>query len=566
VLTPLGAVASGAERRDTRWTPNKGGPMRALMQDWPLLCHKLIDHAAAQHPAREIVSRSVEGPIMRTTYAQVRDRALKAAQNLSRCGYAPGDRIATLAWNNANHLELWYGVMGAGLVCHTINPRLFPDQIAWIMRHGGDRMAFIDLSFVSLMEQIAPLVPGIEQVVILTDAANMPATSLPGAIAYEDWLAGADGDFAWVAVAETDAAGMCYTSGTTGDPKGVLYSHRSNVLHAMLVSMPDAIGLSSRDVVMPVVPMFHANCWGVAHAAPMVGAKMVMPGPKMDGASIFEMLDAERVTVTAAVPTVWLMLLQHLEQTGDSLPWLKRVVIGGAAAPRAVIAAFQDKYGVEVIHAWGMTEMAPVGSLSTMKPEQAGLKGEARLDVQQKQGFAPFGVEMKLTDDDDRTLPWDGRTFGRLKVRGMAVASAYYGGAGAEHFDAEGWFETGDVAHIDPLGCMQITDRAKDVIKSGGEWISSIDLENIAVAHPAVAEAAVIGMKDPRWDERPHLIVVLRPDRTATEAELIGFLESRVARFWLPERVSFVAEIPHTATGKINKVALRRRFVEDGAK
>ncbi|WP_322991051.1 long-chain-fatty-acid--CoA ligase, partial [Hoeflea sp.] len=452
--------------------------------------------------------------------------------------------------------------MGAGMICHTLNPRLFPEQLAWIMNDAQDRMVFVDLTFVPLMEKIAPLVTSLVKVVVLTDAAHMPDTSLPGAIAYEEWIAGSTAEAGWASADETDAVALCYTSGTTGNPKGVLYSHRSNVLHAMMVTRPDAMEISSRDVVMPVVPMFHANAWGIAHAAPMAGAKLVMPGGRMDGEAIWEILDAERVTLTAAVPTVWLMLLDYLRKTGKKLPWLKRVVIGGSASPRAMTEAFEKEYDVEVIHAWGMTEMSPVGSLTTLKPEYAALKGEALYDLKQKQGFAPFGVEMKLADDAERELGWDGKTFGRLKVRGMAVASSYYRNAGSDSFDSEGWFETGDVAHIDPLGYMQITDRAKDVIKSGGEWISTIDLENLAVAHPDVAEAAVIGIADPKWDERPLLIVVSREGATPDADAILNFMQGKIAKWWIPDQVAFVNTIPHTATGKINKLALREQFAD----
>ncbi|MGY6708702.1 MAG: fatty-acid--CoA ligase [Rhizobiaceae bacterium] len=534
--------------------------MHGLMQDWPLLCHKILDHAASQHGGREIVSRSVEGPIVRTNYAEVRARALKVAQLLAREGFGPGDRIATLAWNTGRHLESWYGIMGMGGVYHTLNPRLFPEQIAWIMKDAGDRVLFVDLTFLPLAEKIVPQVPSIEKVIVFTDAAHMPETSLKNAVAYEDWLQGADGDFAWVSLEEGAACGMCYTSGTTGNPKGVVYSHRSNVLHAMIACMPDAMGISCRDVVMPVVPMFHANAWGLAQSAPMIGATLVMPGPRMDGEAIWELLDTEKVSFTAAVPTVWMMLLSHLEETGRTLPHLKKVVIGGSACPRAMTQKFEENYGVEVIHAWGMTEMSPLGTLGSLKPEHDGLETEARLDVKQKQGFPPFGVEMKVTDDDNRDLPWDGQTFGRLKVRGPAVAKAYFGGAGAEQFDEDGWFDTGDVAHIDKNGYMQITDRAKDVIKSGGEWISTIELENLAVGHPDVAEAAVIGVAHPKWDERPLLIVVARAGRSPTRADMMAYLEGKIAKWWLPDDVVFVDEIPHTATGKIQKTALRDQF------
>ena len=534
--------------------------MQGLMQDWPLLCHKIFDHAARQHGNREIVSRSVEGPILRTTYAEARLRALKVAQLLAREGYGEGDRIATMAWNTARHLEAWYGIMGMGGVYHTLNPRLFPDQIAWIMKDAGDQVLFVDLTFVGLAEKIVPQVDSIEKVIVLTDAASMPATSLTNAVAYEEWLKGADGDFAWKTLDEQAACGMCYTSGTTGNPKGVVYSHRSNVLHAMIACMPDAMGISCRDVVMPVVPMFHANAWGLAQSAPMIGAKLVMPGPRMDGEAIYELLDTERVTFTAAVPTVWLMLLTYLEETGKMLPHLNKVVIGGSACPRAMTQKFEANYGVEVIHAWGMTEMSPLGTLGTLKPEHDGLDTEDRLDVKQKQGFPPFGVEMKVTDDENRDLPWDGKTFGRLKVRGPAVAKGYFGGAGAEQFDEEGWFDTGDVAHIDPQGFMQITDRAKDVIKSGGEWISTIELENLAVGHPDVAEAAVIGISHPKWDERPLLVVVAKAGRSPSKADLIGYLDGKIAKWWMPDDVAFVDEIPHTATGKIQKTRLREQF------
>ena len=534
--------------------------MLGLMQDWPLLCHKILDHAARQHPGREIVSRSVEGPIVRTTYADVHLRARKVSQLLARDGFKPGYRIATLAWNTARHIEAWYGIMGMGAVYHTLNPRLFPEQIIWIMNHAEDEALFVDLTFLPLAEKIVPQVPSVKKVIVLTDGAHLPATNLPNVVAYEDWLAGADGDFQWLSLSETDASGMCYTSGTTGDPKGVVYSHRSNVLHAMIAIAPDAMALSSRDIVLPVVPMFHANAWGLAQAAPMVGAKLVMPGPRMDGEAIYELLDTEKVTFTAAVPTVWLMLLQYLEQTGKKLPHLKRVVIGGSACPRAMTKKFEETYEVQVIHAWGMTEMSPLGSLGTIKPEYENLQGEDLLDVKQKQGFAPFGVEMKVTDDENHAHPWDGKTFGRLKVRGPAVARAYYGGAGTEQFDEDGWFDTGDVAHIDQHGYMQVTDRAKDVIKSGGEWISTIDLENLAVGHPDVAEAAVIGVAHPKWDERPLLVVVKKEGKDPSREDLLAFMEGKVAKWWMPDDVAFVDEIPHTATGKIQKTTLRDQF------
>jgi fatty-acyl-CoA synthase len=534
--------------------------MLGLMQDWPLLCHRVIDHAAINHPERAIVSRSIEGPLHSITYPELRTRALKLAQRLSREGVRKGDRVATIAWNTWRHLEAWYGILGVGAIYHTVNPRLFPEQIVWIINHAEDRVLMTDLTFIPLLEKLADKLTSIERYVVLADAAHMPKTTLRNAVAYEEWIAEADGDFAWASFDENTAAGMCYTSGTTGNPKGVVYSHRSNVLHSMVAIQPDMIGLSSREVVMPVVPLFHANGWSLALTGPMAGASMVMPGMKLDGPSVYELLNQFKVTCTAAVPTVWLMLLQHLEATGGKLPHLKKVVIGGSACPRAMTKTFQDVYGVEVIHAWGMTEMSPLGTVCTLKPEYAGLTGEARLDIQQKQGHTPFGIEMKIADDSERELPWDGKTFGRLKVRGPAVAKAYFKEEGGEILDADGFFDTGDVATIDRYGYMQITDRSKDVIKSGGEWISSIDIENLAVGHPKVAEAAVIGIRHPKWDERPLLVIVLKKDQTATKEELLGFLQGKIAKWWMPDDVVIVDEIPHTATGKIQKITLRERF------
>jgi fatty-acyl-CoA synthase len=534
--------------------------MLGLMQDWPLLCHRVIDHAAINHPERAIVSRSIEGPLHSITYPELRARSLKLAQRLSRDGVRKGDRVATLAWNTWRHLEAWYGILGVGAIYHTVNPRLFPEQIVWIINHAEDRVMMTDLTFIPLLEKLADKLTSIERYVVLTDAAHMPKTTLRNAVPYEEWIAEADGDFAWATFDENTAAGMCYTSGTTGNPKGVVYSHRSNVLHSMIAIQPDMIGISSREVVMPVVPLFHANGWSLALTGPMAGASMVMPGMKLDGPSVYELLNQFKVTCTAAVPTVWLMLLQHLDAIGGKLPHLKKVVIGGSACPRAMTKTFQDVYGVEVIHAWGMTEMSPLGTVCTLKPEYAGLTGETRLDIQQKQGHTPFGIEMKIADDSDRELPWDGKTFGRLKVRGPAVAKTYFKGEGGEILDADGFFDTGDVATIDRYGYMQITDRSKDVIKSGGEWISSIDIENLAVGHPKVAEAAVIGIRHPKWDERPLLVIVLKEDQSATKEELLGFLQGKIAKWWMPDDVVIVDEIPHTATGKIQKITLRERF------
>jgi fatty-acyl-CoA synthase len=534
--------------------------MRGLMQDWPLLLHRIIDHAAKFHGTRKVITRSIEGPIVETNYAQIRARALKVAQRLEKDGIKLGDRVGTLAWNTWRHLEVWYGILGIGAIYHTVNPRLFPDQICWIVNHAEDRMIFVDLTFLPILEKHAAGLRTIERYVVLTDGAHMPKTTLKNAVAYEDWIAEVDGDFEWRQFDENTAAGMCYTSGTTGNPKGVLYSHRSNVLHAFMAALPDSKNLKSSDVCMPVVPMFHANGWSLAFSTPMVGATLVLPGAKMDGPSIYELLNTYKVSFTAAVPTVWLMLLQDLEKTGGKLPYLKRVVIGGSAAPRAMTKTFQDIYGVEVVHAWGMTEMSPLGSLCTMKPEYAQLTGEARLNVQMKQGHPPFGVDMKITDDAGKDLPWDGKTFGRLKVRGPAVAKSYFKGVGSEVFEDGGWFDTGDVATMDQYGYMQVTDRAKDVIKSGGEWISTIDLENLAVGHPKVAEAAVIGVAHPKWDERPLLVIVLKKGESATKDDILGFMQGKTAKWWMPDDVVFVDEIPHTATGKIQKITLRQQF------
>ncbi len=534
--------------------------MLGLMQDWPLLLHKVIDFAAIQHAEREVVSRAIEGPMHRTNYRQIRNRALRGAQSLARDGIRLGDRVATLAWNSARHLETWYAITGLGAIYHTVNPRLFPEQIAWIINDAEDRVVFVDLTFVPLLEALADKLPTVERFVVLTDAAHMPAAKLRNAIAYETWLAEADGDFRWAEFEERTAAGLCYTSGTTGHPKGVLYSHRSNVIHSMASTGGDGLLVRSSDAVLPIVPMFHANSWSLAFSCPMRGAKMVMPGAKLDGASVYELLETEKVTMTAAVPTVWLMLLQYLRQENKKPTTLKLVAIGGSACPPAMIRAFEVDYGIEVRHAWGMTEMSPIGSTGSIKPSVGDLPRDALLELKAKQGWAPFGVEMKIVDDADRELPWDGKTFGRLKVAGVAVSSAYFKGKSGDILDANGFFDTGDVATIDPNGYMQITDRSKDVIKSGGEWISSIDIENFAVGHPDILEAAVIGVAHPKWGERPLLIVVPREERTPQSEDVREFLSSRIAKWWLPDDMQVVKEIPHTATGKINKVKLRETF------
>ena len=535
--------------------------MIGLMQDWPLLIHRILDYARTQHPNRPVISRSVEGPLHRTTYAAIHERARRLAKRLDRDGIRVGDRVATLAWNTWRHLEAWYGITGVGAVYHTVNPRLSAHQIAYIVNHAGDRILLLDLTFVALVEQMAETLPTVERFVILTDAAHMPETSLRNAVAYETWIAEADADFAWARLDEKAAAGLCYTSGTTGNPKGVLYSHRSNVLHALVNNSPDYLGLKSSDVAMPVVPLFHANSWSLAFLAPMSGAALVLPGPHLDGASLHALLEETRVTLTAAVPTVWLGLLQHLDATGAKLHHLRRVLIGGSACPRPMIERFERDFGVTVMHAWGMTEMSPIGSFCAPKPEVAGLEGDARLDLMTKQGYPPFGVEFRLTDDAGRDLSWDGTTFGHLRVAGPAVASAYFGDD-APILDENGFFDTGDIATIDPHGYMTVTDRAKDVIKSGGEWISSIELENLAVGHPDVAEAAVIGIAHPKWDERPLLVVVPKAGRTPDKAGLLAFLRPRIAKWCLPDDIVIVEEIPHTATGKIQKTALREQFLD----
>jgi acyl-CoA synthetase (AMP-forming)/AMP-acid ligase II len=534
--------------------------MLGLMQDWPLLLHKVIDFAATQHPEQEIVSRTIEGPMHRTNYRRVRDRSLRVAQRLQRDGVRLGDRVATLAWNTSRHLEAWYGIVGIGAIYHTVNPRLFPEQIAWIVNHAEDRVVFVDLTFVPLLEALADKLPTVERYIVLTDAAHMPATKLPNSVAYEEWLAETDGDFRWAEFEERTAAGLCYTSGTTGNPKGVLYSHRSNVLHSLGCTGGDGLQVLSSDTVLPIVPMFHANSWSLAFSCPMKGAKLVMPGAKLDGASVYELLEGERVTMTAAVPTVWLMLLQYMQKNGLRPTTLKLVGIGGSACPPAMIRAFEDDYGVEVRHAWGMTEMSPVGSTGVIKQALVNLPHEDILTLKATQGWAPFGVEMKITDDDNNDLPWDGVKFGHLKVAGFAVAKAYFRGEGGDILDEKGFFDTGDIATIDPNGYMRITDRSKDVIKSGGEWISSIDIENFAVGHPDIMEAAVIGIAHPKWDERPLLVVVPNEGCTPQRDDVIAFLQSRIAKWWLPDDMQLVKEIPHTATGKINKLKLREAF------
>jgi fatty-acyl-CoA synthase len=536
--------------------------MLGLMQDWPLLCHTFLDHAAHFHDDCEIVTRTVEGPIHRETYGDAHLRARKIAQALAKRGVKLGDRIATIAWNTHRHLEAWYGIMGVGAIYHTLNPRLFPEQLTYIVNHAEDSWIFTDLTFVPVLEAIAGKLPSVKGFVVMTDGAHMPATKLKGAIAYEDLIEENDGDFAWKQFDENTAAGLCYTSGTTGNPKGVLYSHRSNVLHSLAVNVADGIGLRAVDTILPVVPMFHANAWSIAFGAPATGTKLVMPGAKMDGDSICQLMTDERVTVTAAVPTVWLALLQHLEKSGKRLPYLERVVIGGAACPRAMMEAFERDHGVKVYHAWGMTEMSPIGTIGSLKPKEAALSAAEQITVKLKQGRPLYSVEMKIVDDEGAELPRDGVAFGHLKVRGPAISKAYFKNEGGEILDEEGFFDTGDVATLNPSGYMQITDRSKDVIKSGGEWISSIELENTAIGHPDVAEAAVIGIKHPKWDERPLLVIVPKEGKQPTREAILKYFEGKVAKWWMPDDVVFVKEIPHTATGKIQKRDLRETFRE----
>jgi len=533
--------------------------MLGLMQDYPLLVQTILDHAALNHGNREMVTRSIEGPIRRRNYRDLRIRALRVAKALQKEGIALGDRIATMAWNTDRHVEVWYGVMGLGAISHTVNPRLFVEQLVYIMNHAEDKILFVDLTFVPLVEAIAAKIPSIKKYIILTDETHMPETSLPNAHAYETWLAASDADFDWSSFDENTAAGLCYTSGTTGKPKGVLYSHRSNVLHSLMCNQPDVLGVDSRDNVLPIVPMFHANAWALTFAVPAAGAKLVMPGAGMDGESVYQLLDSEKVSSTAAVPTVWLGLLQFLEQTGKKLPHLKKVVIGGAACPPMMIRKFELDYDVEVIHGWGMTEMSPVGTTGKMKHATSIQDREAQLKLKEKQGRTPYLVEMKVVDDDGNDLPRDGKTSGHLLVKGPCVSSGYFK-LDENVLTKDGWFNTGDIANIDPLGFMQITDRDKDVIKSGGEWISSIEVENVAVGCPGVGEAAVIGLPHPKWSERPLLIIVREPGSDVGEQEILAFLDGKIAKWWMPDDVVFVEEIPHTATGKIQKMELREQF------
>ena len=534
--------------------------MFGAMQDVPLLVNRILDHALVNHPEREIVSRLVEGNIHRETYADAHLRSRKLSQALLALGFGQGDVLATLAWNTHRHFEAWYGITGIGGVYHTLNPRLFAEQLSYIINHAGDKVIFTDLTFVPILEGIQKEIPNVKGFIIMTDAAHMPETTLSNAHCYEDLIDGQSGDFNWVEVDERAPCGMCYTSGTTGNPKGVCYTHRSNVLHTLVGNSADVMGLRSVDSLLPVVPLFHANAWGLAFCAPAVGAKIVNPGPNMDGESIYQLLTEEKVTFTAAVPTVWLMLMQHLETNKLDLPDLETVTIGGSAVPRVMLEKFERDYSVSVKHAWGMTEMSPLGTITGLKAGMENMTFDEQMDIKVKQGRPPYLMEIKITDDDGNELPRDGKAFGHLMVRGPFVVGEYIKGDGGEILDEDGFFDTGDVATIDPLGFMQITDRSKDVIKSGGEWISSIEIENIAVGHEKVQEAAVIGVAHPKWDERPLLVVIKNEGAEVSKEEILGYLEGKIAKWWMPDDVVFVDEIPHTATGKIQKLTLRQQF------
>ncbi|HUW36237.1 MAG TPA: 3-(methylthio)propionyl-CoA ligase [Rhodocyclaceae bacterium] len=539
--------------------------MNALMMEMPLMISSLIRHADDFHGDTEIVSRLAEGGTHRYTYADAHRRSRQLANALTALGVSPGMRVGTLAWNNHRHFELYFGVSGIGAVCHTVNPRLFPEQIIYIINHAEDGVIFFDLSFLPLVDKLAAHCAMVKTWVLMAGREHLPQRStLAGLVSYEDLIDSHSDQFSWPEFDENTASSLCYTSGTTGNPKGVLYSHRSTILHAYAGALPDVVGASARDVVLPVVPMFHVNAWGIPYSAPMVGSKLVFPGPHLDGKSLYEMFEQEGVTYTAGVPTIWLALLNFLQQNKLRLTTLKRASVGGAACPPAIIKIFQEEFGVAVLHGWGMTETSPLGTLNSFKAKHAGLSGEERLALQAKQGRGIFGVQMKIVDDQGKSLPRDGQAFGDLLVRGPWVASGYFKNEGGEVLlsDANGrsWFPTGDVATIDADGYMQITDRSKDVIKSGGEWISSIELENIAVGHPAVAEAAVIGVHHPKWDERPLLLVVRKPGAAVSREELLALYQGRIAHWWLPDDVVFVDSLPHTATGKLLKTKLREDF------
>jgi len=530
------------------------------MQDDPLNLAQVLEHAARFHGEVEVVTRRVEDDaIVRSTYADVLRRTKQLARALVKLGVKIGDRVATLAWNTQRHLEAWYAVAGQGAICHTVNPRLFEPQIEYILNHAEDKLILADACFLPLLECLQPRLPSVERYVVLTDEAHLPHTSLPGAIAYESLIAAEPEEFAWPSFPESTVSSLCYTSGTTGNPKGVEYTHRSNFLHALANNGKDALGVERGDTLLIVVPMFHANSWGLAYSCPMVGARLVLPGARLDGKSVYELLDREQVTISAAVPTVWNILLCHLREHGLKLPHLREVTIGGSAAPKSMIEAFDREFGVHVVHGWGMTEMSPVGTCCRLKPWMKSLPYEQQLDIRVKQGTPLFGVSMKTVDEQGRELPRDGKTFGRLLVKGPWIVKRYYKEE-RDAVDAEGWFDTGDIATLDEHGYMQITDRAKDLIKSGGEWISSVELENAAMGHPHVALAAVIGVAHPKWEERPLLVVKRANGVSLTRETLLDYLANRVVKWWLPDDVVFVDEIPLTAAGKLDKRSLREQF------
>ena len=538
--------------------------MLGLMQQQPLLISSILKHAARHHAKAEVVSATNEGGTIHTNWADTERGARRLARVLLALGVQSQDRVGTLAWNDYRHLETYYATSGMQAICHTINPRLAPDDIAYIINHAGDRVLFVDPGFAPLIGNIAAKVTdSVRDIVVMTDAASMPALDLPAAIrlhCYDDLMAAADDDYAWPGFDENTASALCYTSGTTGRPKGVLYSHRSTVLHAYAIALPDVLSLRSTSRILPVVPMFHVNAWGIPYATALTGAALILPGRHLDGASLARIFNQERVTMSCGVPTVWLGLLQHLRASGEKLHTVNRIMTGGSAAPPLLIEAFRDEYGVAVEHGWGMTELSPVGTYNAPKSAQAELSGDAAVRHMLKQGRILAGIDMKIVDGDGNELPWDGQQFGDLMVRGPWVCSGYYGDAPGSACDKDGWFATGDVATIDPDGYMEITDRSKDVIKSGGEWISSITLENIAVSHPDVAEAAVVAALHPKWDERPLLLVVARPGHTVDPESVLQIYQGKVAKWWLPDAVLVVPELPHTATGKLLKTDLRSRY------
>ncbi|MDR3481244.1 MAG: 3-(methylthio)propionyl-CoA ligase [Burkholderiaceae bacterium] len=537
-------------------------PLMGQMMHQPLLISSIIEHADRQFGKNEIVSRRVEGDIHRYTYRDCHRRARQMANALRALGVKMGERVATLAWNGYRHMELYYAVSGSGAVLHTINPRLFAEQIAYIANHAEDQYLFFDMNFLPLAEAFAAHCTTIKAYVMMCDRDRMPKESkIANLLCYEDLIDNNTDDYVWPLFDENSASSLCYTSGTTGHPKGALYSHRSTVLHSLASCSPDGLNVSARDVVLPVVPMFHVNAWGLPYSVPMTGAKMVFPGASLDGKSVYELFEQEQVTFSAGVPTVWLGLLTYVGQNNLRFSSLKRTVVGGSACPPSMMKTFMHKYGVETVHAWGMTEMSPLGTVCTLQSNHLTMSEEARQAILEKQGHTIYGVQIRIVDDNFKELPWDGKTFGNLQAKGPWVISSYFKGEGGDVLQ-DGWFPTGDVATIDAEGYMQITDRSKDVIKSGGEWIGTIDLENIAMSHPAVLQAACIGIAHPKWDERPLLVVVKKQGADLTKEELIEFFQGKIAKWWTPDDVTFVDELPHGATGKILKNKIREQFKE----